>query len=244
VDHSKFAEIERNAELVFEVRKRFGPATAQIYEAVLSKAEEIKKRRGDEATEITVSTMEIASALPDLSFHPTFTELLDPPAGTPPALTNGNKLKRGRRIAGFSSDEDDLPQVQINGVYRDEDDLARKMTLVSEHLRELASDSDIFLRPSSSDMTEVEEWTINFLTLQQFIKRTELERIIERKYGADALRLIKLVEGKTHIDQEQVSPSTSLANLVRKNRPAEKRYSPSFTRKTRIGRNSKSPGSS
>jgi hypothetical protein len=204
VDHAKFAEIERNAELVWEVRKRFGPATALIYEAVLAKAEELKKRKGDERAEITVSTMEIALILPDLTLNSVFSELVDPPAS---GLANGNpKLKRIARRIGYSSDnEDELPQEQINGIYQNDDDLQKKITLVREHLQELSSDSNIFLRVSNNEkIPEDELWTINFLTLQQFVKRTELERIVERKYGGDALRLIKLIEEKTHIDQEQV----------------------------------------
>jgi len=42
--------LERNAELVWEVRKRLGPATAMIYEIALQKAQEKSKAKGEDLT--------------------------------------------------------------------------------------------------------------------------------------------------------------------------------------------------
>lgn len=111
---------------------------------------------------------------------------------------------------GYSSDEDELSEVKMNGIHRNEDELEKKMSIVAEHLKALADDSTLFIRSANGGLDEKpktdEVWTINFLSLQQFIRRNELEKIIERKYGMDALRLIKLIEEKTHIDQDQVTP--------------------------------------
>lgn len=40
--------LERNAELVWEVRKRLGPATASVYEVALQKAQEKLKSKGED----------------------------------------------------------------------------------------------------------------------------------------------------------------------------------------------------
>jgi hypothetical protein len=48
VDHKKFVILVRNAELVFEVRRRLGPATAKIYEIVLDLVQtKLKEARED-----------------------------------------------------------------------------------------------------------------------------------------------------------------------------------------------------
>lgn len=164
-------------------------------------------------SEINVMTSDVAIGLPDFSKSPAFLDLVEPtaPAESHIPLTNGtSKLKKfGRRI-GYSSDDDELPEVKINGIHRNEDEIERKMALVAEHLTALADDSTLFIRSangtSEPKIKDDEQWTINLLSLQQFIRRNELEKIIERKYGADAIRLIKLIEEKTHIDQDQVTP--------------------------------------
>jgi hypothetical protein len=160
--------------------------------------------------EITVKTSEVATALPDPWATPTFLELVDPPnEPSRSTITNGTSRSRrqgGRR--GYSSDEDDLPEVKINGTYRNEDAMQRKLELVADHLQSLAEDSTLFIRPSNGkpEMKGDEEWTVNLLSLRHFLRQTELERIVERKYGADALRLVRIIAEKSHIDQDQVSP--------------------------------------
>jgi len=131
----------------------------------------------------------------------------EPPRQT---LTNGtfkSKFKRPR----YSSDEDDddTPQVKINGVQRARpNDFARKVEIVREHLQSLAEDSPVFIRPgnggSEGGKGDDETWTVNLLTLRQFIQRRELERIVRGKYGEDALRILRIISEKAHIDPDQV----------------------------------------
>jgi hypothetical protein len=214
VDHKKFPILVRNLELVWEVHKRLGPATASIYEIVLKKVEDKMKTKGEESSEITVSTSEIAILLPDPSKSTPFTDLVDPPSQPPSRqlLSNGtSKLKRpGGRRGGYSSDEDDeMGEVKINGIYRNNEDVLQyKIQVVSEHLQSLAEDSELFIRPSSGSSAKPrddEEWIVNLLTLTQFLRQTELESIVERKYGSDALRLVRIIAEKHHVDQDQVN---------------------------------------
>lgn len=148
-------------------------------------------------------------ALPDISMSQIFVDLVEPTNTSQSVQTNGtSKLKKLGRRMGYSSDDDEIPEVKMNGIHRNEDELEKKMSIVTDHLRALADDSTLFIRSANGGLDEKpkadELWTINFLSLQQFIRRNELEKIIERKYGMDALRLIKLIEEKTHIDQDQV----------------------------------------
>jgi len=162
-------------------------------------------------------TSEIALALPDISNSPIFVDLVESTTDSQPLMTNGtSKLKKLGRKIGYSSDDDELPEVMINGIHRHTDEIEKKMTLVAEHLHALEDDSALFIRSGNGGLDEKpkddEQWIINLLSLQQFIRRNELEKIIERKYGADALRLIKLIEEKTHIDQDQVPPAFQLTS--------------------------------
>jgi hypothetical protein len=190
-----------------------------IYEVALQKAQE-KASKSEELVgipssgfsniEIDVTTSEIAMALPDISMSQTFVDLMDSTTTSQAAVTNGtSKLKKLSRRGGYSSDED-LPEIKMNGIHRNEDGLKKRMAIVTEHLTSLADDSTLFIRSASASLDDKpkddETWTINFLSLHQFIRRNEVEKIIERKYGLDALRLIKLIEEKTHIDQDQVFP--------------------------------------
>lgn len=50
VDHKKFAVIVRNQQLVFEVKRRLGPATASVYKVLLDLAT-IKLRDAREEVE-------------------------------------------------------------------------------------------------------------------------------------------------------------------------------------------------
>lgn len=220
MDHKKFPILVRNQELVWEVHKRLGPATASIYEIVLNKVEDKMKNNGEESSEITVSTAEIALLLPDPSKAAPFADLVDPPSQ--PArqlLSNGSsKLKRLGRRGGYSSDEEEMGEVKINGIYRnDEDVLQHKIQVVSEHLQALAEDSELFIRPSSGSAAKPrddEEWIVNLLTLTQFLRQTELENIVEHKYGGDALRLVRIISEKRHLDQDQVRRPTNKMELT------------------------------
>jgi hypothetical protein len=161
--------------------------------------------------EIGVTTSEVAIELPDPSITSVFLDLVEIDDESPrPALTNGSsKSRRLGRRGGYSSDEDDfLPEVKINGIHRGSEDLLlRKMEIVTQHLQSLADESTIFIRPangSDSGNKEDENWTLNLLDLQQFVRQSELERVVERKYGSDALRLVRIIVEKHHVDQDQV----------------------------------------
>jgi hypothetical protein len=209
-----------------EVHKQLGPGTAEIYKIVLdqvqsrlrSEAEEqsgiILKLGSHLTSEITVKTSEIAQALPNPS-KSSFTDLVPLTNGSPrPTLTNGtikSRIKRPR----YSSDEeeDSLPEVKINGIHRPGGhDFARKVELVREHLQSLAEDSPLFIRQSNGHSEDGrlddEEWTVNLLGLRQFIQRRELERIVKGKYGSDALRVLRIIAEKAHIDPDQVPPTS------------------------------------
>ena len=224
VDHKTFPIVVRDEELVLEVHKRLGPGTAEIYQLVLHQVHsklrsEVEHQSGKKTqlephltSEITVKTSEIATALSD-PFRSSFTDLAavnnDPPRH---ALTNGISFKSKIKRPRFDSDEEEgfLPQVKINGIHRpDADDFARKLELVREHLQSLAEDSPVFIRyangHSEDEKVDDEEWTVNLLALRQFIQRRELERIVERKYGSDALRILRIIAEKAHIDSDQVS---------------------------------------
>jgi hypothetical protein len=194
------------------VHKRLGPATASIYEIVLTKVEDKIKTTNitEEPSEITVSTTEIALLLPDPTKQTTFTDLVEPPSQpSRHLLSNGTgKLKRPGRRGGYSSDEEEMGEVKINGIFRNEEDILQyKVRVVSEHLQSLAEDSELFIRPSSESSAkpkDEEEWIVNLRTLTQFLRQNELESIVERKYGGDALRLVRIIAEKRHVDQDQV----------------------------------------
>jgi hypothetical protein len=168
-------------------------------------------------SEICVKTSEIASSLPDI-LKPSFQDLATPAtAAASPAkpLTNGtfkSKIKRQRYDS--DDDEDSAPEVRINGIHRlGLQDFSRKMDVVRQHLQSLADDCPVFIRPanghSSEDLNkDDEEWTVNLFGLRQFIQRRELERIIDRKYGEEALRIVRIVAEKAHVDPDQVPHST------------------------------------
>jgi len=172
--------------------------------------------------EIRVLSSEVALALPDPATLSPFKDLVDVQyQPLPPSSTNGNfsSMRPGRR-GGRYTHEDDAPEVQLNGVYRTaEASFNEKKDLVTRHLQSLADDTTAFIRPANgskkNQAVDDEEWTVNLLTLQQFIRMSELERIVERKYGADALRLLRVVVDKHHVDQDQVpSHIPSTANFV------------------------------
>lgn len=142
---------------------------------------------------------------------PYFQDLVNPVKES--NLTNGalNPRKLGRKAQNYLFDDDDddkeAPEVKINGIHRNSENLLlQKVEIVSEHLQSLADDSPIFIRSAngSQKAKDDEEWIINLLSLQQFVRRSELESIVEKKYGADALRLLSVIAEKHHIDQPQV----------------------------------------
>jgi hypothetical protein len=169
--------------------------------------------------ELDVTTAEVAIALPDPTKAGSFTDLVDPPTETSRStLTNGSSRPRKLGRRGYSSDEDGMPEVTINGIHRPEDLLQKKIEIVAEHLQSLAEDSTLFIRPGNGSQTKSddEKWTINLFSLQKFLRQSELENIIERKYGSDALRLVRIIAEKSHVDQDQVPPfSTKLTNSLK-----------------------------
>jgi hypothetical protein len=117
----------------------------------------------------------------------------------------------GRKAQNYVYDDDgsddEAPEVKINGIHRNSETLLlQKIEIVSQHLQSLADDSPIFIRSAngSQKAKDDEEWIVNLLSLQQFVRHLELERIIDRKYGEDALRLVNVIAEKHHIDQPQV----------------------------------------
>jgi hypothetical protein len=82
--------------------------------------------------------------------------------------------------------------------------------VVRQHLNSLSEGSTLFIRPANGLKDEDEEWKVNLLALQHFVRQLEMQRIIERKYGSDALRIVRIITEKNHIDPEQVLPITNL----------------------------------
>lgn len=223
----------RNEELVLEVHKHLGPGTAEIYKIVLDQVQSRLRSEAEEqsgtilqlglhlTSEITIKTSEIAQALPNSS-KPSFTDLAPlNNDSSRPTLTNGTFKSKIKRPTYSSDEEDDsFPQVKINGIHRPGGhDFARKVELVREHLQSLAEDSPVFIRQSNGHSEDGrqddEEWTVNLLGLRQFIQRRELERIIKGKYGPDALRVLRIIAEKAHIDPDQVllqDPSNLVAD--------------------------------
>ena len=158
----------------------------------------------DLITEIIIKTSEVVQHLPDPSDRPIYRDLVDPQPKEEPTFTNGTfkSSKLGRR-GGYSSDEDDY-EVQINGI--SQTNLHHKMHTVAQHLQSLADDSHVFIRPANGSTTskDDEQWIVNLLSLRQFVRQTEMERLIENKYGEDALRLVTVIAEKNHIDSDQV----------------------------------------
>jgi hypothetical protein len=106
-----------------------------------------------------------------------------------------------------------MPEVKINGIHRSPEDLLqKKMTIVAEHLHSLAEDSTLFIRPGNGSQTpsDEEKWTVNLFSIQQFLRQSELENLIERKYGGDALRLVRIIAEKSNVDQDQVTPCRAI----------------------------------
>lgn len=151
---------------------------------------------------------EIALALPDPSNLSAFKELVD--VQYQPAQPTTLNSTRPGRLGGRYTDEDDNPEVYLNGVNRTpEGQFKEKKELVRQHLQSLADDTTLFIRPANgtkkAQETDDEEWTVNLLSLQRFVRISELERIVEKKYGVDALRLLRIVVEKHHVDQDQVT---------------------------------------
>ena len=217
VDHKKFALIVRNEQLVFEVKKRLGPATASIYRILLDQAN-IKLRESKEDTEeIGVKTSDVALALPDTSNLKAFQDLVDQGYQSRPKPPTNGLYMSSRQLSRITDDEDtDMPELAMNGIDRGpEDYLRRKCKVVREHLQALADDTAVLVRKYVKDEKEVnreadikfeqdEEWRVNFRALQEFVRISELEAIVEHKYGTDALRIFRIVVEKHHIDPEQV----------------------------------------
>jgi len=172
--------------------------------------------------EIGIKTSEIATALPDPSKIKSFQDLVDETYQSRPkqhALANGTFLS-SRQLSRVSDAEDediDLPEVTINGIDRTiEDYLRRKRKVVREHLQALADDTAMLVRrgddkegrevkmEDGSEFEIDEEWGINFRALHGFLRISELESIVEHKYGDRALRVFRIVIEKHHIDQDQV----------------------------------------
>ena len=239
VDHKKFVILVRNAELVWEVHKRLGPATASIYQIVLDQVQSrLRDSREDLSgwfsqlkfltAEMSFATADIAVKMPDPSLTSSFLDLVDPSDQTSrPSLTNGSTSRRGRRIE-YDSDNENFPEVKINGIHRgtSEEQFQKRIEIVAEHLQSLAAESTVFIHPSNASDSDTKEfntqWTVNLLDLQQYVRQSEMERIIERKYGSDALRLVRLVAEKHHVDQDQVLSSSSPLTKVRKVNPIKK----------------------
>jgi DNA-directed RNA polymerase III subunit RPC3 len=119
-------------------------------------------------------------------------------------------MKRQNRMLNFASDESDLPEVQLNGADRTEEgNFRRRKEIVKRHLEALAGDEPSLIRPSNGtkklDDTDDEEWSVNLISLQQFIRIKEIERIVRGKYGSESLRLLRIVNQKHHVDQDQVA---------------------------------------
>jgi hypothetical protein len=128
-------------------------------------------------------------------------------------------MSSSRQLSRVSDDEDtDMPELNINGIDRTHDDyLRRKRKIVREHLQALADDTAVLvqkhIKPEDQDVKQDddigfeqdEEWRINFRVLHDFVRISELEAIVEHKYGPDALRIFRVVVEKHHIDPEQVT---------------------------------------
>jgi hypothetical protein len=74
--------------------------------------------------------------------------------------------------------------------------------LVQKHIK--PEDQDV-KQDDDIGFEQDEEWRINFRVLHDFVRISELEAIVEHKYGPDALRIFRVVVEKHHIDPEQVT---------------------------------------
>ena len=163
--------------------------------------------------EISVKSSEVAVLLPDISKSKEFLELVDEQYRPAPVMNGtSNPLKRQNRMLNFSSDDLDLPELRLNGVDRTEEgNFSRRKEIVRRHLEALAADESALIRPSNgtkkSNDTDDEQWTVNLLSLQQFIRIKEIERIVGSKYGSESLRLLRIINQKHHVDQDQVISS-------------------------------------
>jgi hypothetical protein len=191
-------------------------------------------------------TSEVAKVLPETSKLTGFQDLVDDAYQPRPAMVM-NGIVHSRNLSRMSdlSNDNDLPEVNRNWFHRSSDDLFNwKKTLVSQHLQSLADDNLLFVRPANgtkqiqAKANDDEEWIVNLLSLQEFIRISELERIVERKYGSDALRILRIVVEKHHIDQDQVPIADDLANnLVREIDSLEERSNPAINTTIAIRRN-------
>ncbi|KAK9378550.1 RNA polymerase III subunit RPC82-domain-containing protein [Kockiozyma suomiensis] len=208
VNHEKFAVLARSRVLVDFAKRRIGAVTAAVYKHVLETMEP-RLFRSDESR-ITISSLEILKNLDedlDLGHALAITSRRRKrdSSGSDSESSQQRPHKRRRKENDSSSSESES-DYEMNG---NNSKSASQMEVLNMHLALLCSSPSLpFLKRVGSKGGG--EYTIDFSALMNSIRALEYDKLIAKRQGAVACRLLRIIRDKGRIDEKQIAQAALL----------------------------------
>ncbi|OJJ44866.1 hypothetical protein ASPZODRAFT_17782 [Penicilliopsis zonata CBS 506.65] len=208
VNYPKLDVALRNRRLVELVDQESSSATAQVYDCLLRRIEyqtprcrdiaEIP-REGEESEQYSVP-IRLSALVDDIDPYLDLSGSIGPmevPQG--PARRGKRPLENG--VHGDTDDREGQPSSTTNGTSSSSSGASRTYE-VDQHLCLLAQPPYNFT--SKRMIGGLINWTVEYRHLARKLRHTELERIIEARYGDVALRVVRVLHAKGKLDEKRL----------------------------------------
>ncbi|KAG5438192.1 hypothetical protein PCANB_003043 [Pneumocystis canis] len=208
VNHEKFVNICRDADLVHLVENRIGKVTAQVYQHILQQLEIQSNNCCQEAD--TITTISLLETLPgEIDLSKTFVSISDYEIESTKNILKdtfsvnifysykiSDNIIANMAKLSYESEWDDINKIQ---------DLNYKERLkhIIQHLETLSKDSYPFLL--KVETKHFGKWRIDYKKMSHLLQELQYEKVIEHKFGYIATRLLRIIREKGKVDEKQLA---------------------------------------
>ncbi|KAL1958358.1 hypothetical protein VTO42DRAFT_4675 [Malbranchea cinnamomea] len=213
VNYQKFDVSFRNRRLVELAEQHTTPVTSRIYDVLLARieatipccrTEEERVPEGEEGAQYSkaIPLHTIASDVPpDLALGGVIAGVGENLVGGPDGrLTNGDAEDEDEHDEDEDEDED-----QSSGQHGQS-----RIFQIEQHLSFLAQEPFLFTtRKMESGMIT---WTVEYRHLARKLRHLELERLIEARFGAVAVRVVRILLDKGRLDEKRLQEISLMAS--------------------------------
>ncbi|CCJ31243.1 unnamed protein product, partial [Pneumocystis jirovecii] len=207
VNHEKFVNIYRNADLLHLVENRIGKVTAQVYQHILEQLEIQSNNCCEEAD--TIATISILETLPnDIDLSKTFITVLN---NETQSIENVSKKENVSLNNYYSEKISDSTMIDINEFSNNffENDINRiedlnyreRLRHIIQHLEALSKDSYAFLL--KVETKHFGKWKVDYKQMSHLLQELQYEEVIEHRFGYVATRLLRIIREKGKVDEKQ-----------------------------------------
>ncbi|KAK9471417.1 RNA polymerase III subunit RPC82-domain-containing protein [Dipodascopsis tothii] len=207
VSYAKFLVLLRNREAVALARARIGAVTAAVYQQLLGCLEPQLKRCAQPADEAVVTTLDVSRHLDPAIDLAVFAATSRKRKSRSRSASHGRHAKRRKHADSSDSTASGSDSASASGTddsSADSDDNRRapesRLELINRHLELLAESKLGLLRRAGGKGGG--EWAVDFVALADSLRRLEYERIVERRFGTVACRLLRIVRDLGRVDEK------------------------------------------